>query len=85
VIEHWADYGAAYGPDRVYRGVAERLGTMLRLTSGGLVFDGGLLHAGNTPRTNAPRININIDAFVYEGAQTLSDSAEARQAGAVPG
>jgi hypothetical protein len=34
-----------------------------------LVFDGGLLHAGNTPRTNAPRININFDAFVYEGAQ----------------
>jgi hypothetical protein len=36
-----------------------------------LVFDGWLLHAGNTPRTNAPRININFDAFVYEGAQTL--------------
>lgn len=36
-----------------------------------VVFDGGLLHAGNTPRTNDPRININFDAFVYEGAQTL--------------
>lgn len=36
-----------------------------------VVFDGGLLHAGNTPRTNAPRININFDAFVYDGAQTL--------------
>ena len=36
-----------------------------------VVFDGGLLHAGNTPRTNAPRININFGAFVYEGAQTL--------------
>ena len=36
-----------------------------------VVFDGGLLHAGNTPRTNAARININFDAFVYEGAQTL--------------
>ena len=36
-----------------------------------VVFDGGLLHAGNTPKTNAPRININFNAFVYEGAQTL--------------
>lgn len=36
-----------------------------------VVFDGSLLHAGNTPRTNAPRINININAFGYEGA-TLS-------------
>ena len=35
-----------------------------------VVFDGGLLHAGNTPRTNAPRININFNAFVYEGAKT---------------
>jgi ectoine hydroxylase-related dioxygenase (phytanoyl-CoA dioxygenase family) len=35
-----------------------------------VVFDGALLHAGNTPRTNAPRVNINFDAFVYEGAQT---------------
>jgi hypothetical protein len=34
-----------------------------------VVFDGGLLHAGNTPRTNTPRININFDAFVYEGAR----------------
>jgi hypothetical protein len=36
-----------------------------------VVFDGWLLHAGNTPRTNAPRININFDAFAYEGAQTM--------------
>lgn len=36
-----------------------------------VVFDGGLLHAGNTPKTNAPRININYNAFVYEGAKTL--------------
>lgn len=36
-----------------------------------VVFDGALLHAGNTPRTNEPRININFNAFVYEGAQTL--------------
>lgn len=34
-----------------------------------VVFDGALLHAGNTPRTNAPRININFNAFIYEGAQ----------------
>jgi hypothetical protein len=34
-----------------------------------LVFDGRLLHAGNTPRTNAPRININFNAFGYEGAR----------------
>ncbi|MCW5620005.1 MAG: hypothetical protein KIS79_02725 [Burkholderiales bacterium] len=40
-----------------------------------LVFDGGLLHAGNTPRTNTPRINININAFVYEGAQTVQADA----------
>jgi hypothetical protein len=33
-----------------------------------IVFDGSLLHAGNTPRTNAPRININFNGFVYEGA-----------------
>lgn len=36
-----------------------------------VVFDGGLLHAGNTPKSNTPRININFNAFVYEGAQTL--------------
>ena len=36
-----------------------------------IVFDGALFHAGNTPKTNAPRININFNAFVYEGAQTL--------------
>jgi len=35
-----------------------------------LVFDGALLHAGNTPRTNAPRLNINFNAFVYECAKT---------------
>jgi hypothetical protein len=34
-----------------------------------VVFDGALLHAGNTPKTNAPRVNINFNAFVYEGAQ----------------
>lgn len=40
-----------------------------------LVFDGALLHAGNTPKTNAPRVNINFNGFVYEGAQTqVSDS-----------
>jgi ectoine hydroxylase-related dioxygenase (phytanoyl-CoA dioxygenase family) len=33
-----------------------------------VVFDGSLLHAGNTPRTNAPRVNINFNAFGYEGA-----------------
>lgn len=33
-----------------------------------IVFDGSLLHAGNTPRTNAPRININFNGLVYEGA-----------------
>jgi len=36
-----------------------------------VVFDGGLLHAGNTPKTNVPRLNINFNAFAYEGAQTL--------------
>jgi hypothetical protein len=41
-----------------------------------VVFDGGLLHAGNTPRSNAPRVNININAFVYEGAQTSQLTAE---------
>ncbi|MCC7546400.1 MAG: 2OG-Fe(II) oxygenase [Burkholderiales bacterium] len=40
-----------------------------------VVFDGGLLHAGNTPRTNRPRVNINFNAFVYEGAQTLEQAA----------
>jgi len=34
-----------------------------------VVFDGALFHAGNTPKTNAPRININFNAFVYEGAR----------------
>jgi hypothetical protein len=37
-----------------------------------VVFNGALLHAGNTPRTNAPRVNINFDAFVYDGAQASS-------------
>jgi len=37
-----------------------------------VVFDGSLLHAGNTPRTSAPRININFNAFVYEGAKTAT-------------
>lgn len=36
-----------------------------------VVFDGRLLHAGNTPKTNAPRVNINFNAFVYEGARVL--------------
>jgi len=40
-----------------------------------VVFDGGLLHAGNTPRTNVPRVNINFNAFVYEGAQTTEAAA----------
>lgn len=40
-----------------------------------VVFDGGLLHAGNTPRTNAPRININFNAFVHEGAQTVASTS----------
>jgi hypothetical protein len=52
------------GPLTVKTRVAPKKGRLL-------VFDGGLLHAGNTPRTNAPRVNINFDAFVYEGAQTL--------------
>lgn len=34
-----------------------------------LVFDGALLHAGNTPRTDTPRIIINFDAFTYDGAR----------------
>jgi hypothetical protein len=42
-----------------------------------VVFDGALLHAGNTPRTNAPRININFNAFVYEGGKTVSAVAVA--------
>ncbi len=37
-----------------------------------LVFDGALPHAGNTPRNNTPRVNINFNAFVYEGAQPLA-------------
>jgi len=40
-----------------------------------VVFDGGLLHAGNTPRTHGPRVNINFNAFVYEGAQTVEPAA----------
>lgn len=39
------------------------------------VFDGALLHAGNTPRTSVPRININFNAFIYEGAQTQAANA----------
>jgi hypothetical protein len=34
-----------------------------------VVFDGALLHAGNTSRNNQPRLNINFNAYVYEGAQ----------------
>lgn len=40
-----------------------------------VVFDGGLLHAGNTPRTEVPRVNINFNAFIYEGAQIQEASA----------
>ncbi len=42
-----------------------------------LVFDGSLLHAGNTPRTNVPRININFNAYVCEGAKTAAQAAAA--------
>ena len=50
------------GPLTVKARVTPRRGRLV-------VFDGSLLHAGNTPRTNAPRININFDAFVYKNAQ----------------
>ncbi len=36
-----------------------------------VVFDGSLLHAGNTPKNNAPRVNINFNAFIHEGAKVL--------------
>jgi hypothetical protein len=36
-----------------------------------VVFDGSLLHAGNTPKTNSPRVNINFNAFVYEAAKVM--------------
>jgi hypothetical protein len=57
------------GPLTVKARVSPRKGRLL-------VFDGALLHAGNTPKTNAPRININFNAFVYEGARPL-ESAKA--------
>ena len=50
-------------PLTVKRRVTPRKGRLL-------VFDGRFFHAGNTPKTNAPRININFNAFVYEGAKT---------------
>jgi ectoine hydroxylase-related dioxygenase (phytanoyl-CoA dioxygenase family) len=56
-------YGQA-GPLTVKTRVPPKKGRLV-------VFDGWLLHAGNTPRTNEPRININFNAFVYEGAQPL--------------
>lgn len=52
------------GPLTVKTRVTPRKGRLV-------VFDGSLLHAGNTPRCNDPRINININAFVYEGGQAL--------------
>jgi hypothetical protein len=56
-------YGQA-GPLTVKTRVPPKKGRLV-------VFDGRLLHAGNTPRTNEPRININFNAFVYEGAQPV--------------
>jgi hypothetical protein len=52
------------GPLTVKTRVAHKQGRLV-------VFDGSLLHAGNTPRTNASRVNVNINAFVYEGAKYL--------------
>ena len=45
VVEHWRDFGPAVGPGGQYRDAAERLVDVLKLTSGGLVFDGGLILA----------------------------------------
>ena len=42
-----------------------------------LVFDGSLLHAGNTPRTNVPRININFNAYLCGGIKTAGQAAAA--------
>ena len=50
------------GPLTVKTRVAPKKGRLV-------VFDGALLHAGNTPRDNEPRVVINFDAFVYEGAK----------------
>jgi hypothetical protein len=58
-------YGQS-GPLTVRTRVAPRKGRLV-------VFDGSLLHAGNTPRTNAPRVNININAYIYEGGQTAAE------------
>jgi len=52
------------GPLTVKARVAPRRGRLV-------VFDGALLHAGNTPRDNTPRVNINFNAFVYEGPNPL--------------
>ncbi|MBI1395898.1 MAG: hypothetical protein GC151_07945 [Betaproteobacteria bacterium] len=50
------------GPLTIRQRISPRKGRLV-------VFNGDLLHAGNTPRTNAPRVNVNINAFVYEGAR----------------
>jgi hypothetical protein len=57
-------YGSQ-GPLTVQARVAPRKGRLV-------VFDGALLHAGNTPRTNAPRVNININAFTYAGGEPIA-------------
>lgn len=51
------------GPLTIRQRVTPRKGRLV-------VFNGDLLHAGNTPRTNTPRVNVNINAFIYEGART---------------
>jgi hypothetical protein len=56
-------YGSK-GPLTVKARVPPRKGRLV-------VFDGALLHAGNTPRTNAPRAVININAFAYDGAKPI--------------
>jgi hypothetical protein len=61
------------GPLTVKTRVAPKKGRLV-------VFDGALLHAGNTPRCNAPRININFNAFVYEGRHAAqARAAQARE------
>ncbi|MBM3393479.1 MAG: hypothetical protein FJY37_02315 [Betaproteobacteria bacterium] len=54
-------FGAS-GPLTIKQRVPHKKGRLV-------VFDGRLLHAGNTPRDNTPRININFNAFIYEGAK----------------
>jgi len=58
------------GPLTVKTRVAPKKGRLV-------VFDGALLHAGNTPRTNEPRAVLNFDAFVYEGAQATQPAPAA--------